>query len=282
MNMTSEASIWCICLNVSTCNRQWLICLQHLQFPGMVAQLPSFIPAAHCLPELRGRAWEAGHVWLSSRFSASDRLELVDKYLGYFRLGGSLSAWALWTVSEFPSGSKSNGSLLYPPFTTRSHWLLTFPVSCTPRSPTSPCSPPKALTCTQLTWIIIFFPPYWSGSLADETDLSPDPLQLPPPQAPTFISFPPTFGLDTGTPWTCWVIRVGGALERWGSLGWFWRSKSGQAAEEEGSGHAGSWMIDELGFHFVPSWATDSLWGECQECSITFEKYLLITNVCHE
>lgn len=246
MNMTSELSIWYICLNVGTCNRQWLIRLQHFT----VSRHGSPASIFHTCRSLSPRATRpcvgsrARVTLLSSRFSASDWLELVDKYLGYFLLEGSLSAWALWTVSEFPSGSKSDGSLLYPPLHNTLSLASYLPCLMYPPSPPiSPCSPPKALTCTQLTWTIIFFPPYWSGSLADATDLSPDPLKLPPPQAPTFISFPPAFGLDTGTPWTCWVIRVGGALERWGSLGWVWRSKSRQAAEEEGSGHAGSWMI---------------------------------------
>lgn len=60
---------------------------------------------------------------------------------------------------------------------------------------------------------------------------------LPPPQTPALISFPPTFGLGTGTSWTCVAIRVGGVWRDGAHWDRFGGGKSGQAAEDERSVH---------------------------------------------
>ena len=140
----------CVCLNMGTCNRQLLICLQHLQFLAMVAQLPAI---SHTCSSLSARATRpcmgsrVGVTLISSRYFANDWLELVNKYPSYFPHVESLSAWALWTVSEFPSGIKSDDPLLY---LTSQHALTATP------SPTSPCSLAKAPTYTQ-TCVLTFF-----------------------------------------------------------------------------------------------------------------------------
>lgn len=114
------------------------------------------------------------------------------------------------------------------------------------------------------------FPTYWSGSVADATDLSSDLLQLltvpPCPPHPPKHLHSSLFLLPL-----VWAHVHAGHVE-WSGLAEVWRdgihwdgfggSNLDRLQRRKGLAIMGpEWVAKGLGFHFVSSWATDSLWG---------------------
>lgn len=156
----NEMSQTCMCVYMSKPGRG------HQKTPHILTALTisrrgSPASLCHTCSSLSARAMRpwmgigASVTLLSPRFSVSDSLELVDEYWAASSGGGgSLPAWAPWTVSEFLSGIKSNGPPLH--LVSQPAFIGFFPsLYHVSPSPIRPCSSSVAPTCTQ-THILTF------------------------------------------------------------------------------------------------------------------------------